>query len=862
MTNYSTPNIVNPFQQHQIAKTTTARVGQGQDFELFGRATTSNFGQLQPQSQSQSMMDYSTASLPDLIPDQGSPSSSASAVSSQRIDSPPLQQPSSSSRQSLHRPSLQSLNSDRSNGGSYRGEGRASSVPPPEFPRPMRRKTQENHHWPSFVSSNGSTSSSSTSSSQYLPTPQQLPQHNLPYVDEPSSYTLPPSSASNSTFDPASLSLSPAQYPYAYQAPHTDHPLLPSEQSDLLDRVRRDLLDVDLSSIKGPLRALALSGGGGSDGGEGYTMMSSLPSFNDYRASLPSTIAADRDKTPTPNYHRSPPSTRSPAIAALQHSSEIGTVSPQEAFLDYPAVDSKLHDLGEKDGKLARSDFGVGVGHSLFAPLPTSIPLHPSQVPTSKNKIKPTNSKSSTTSLQNAFPAVTTTVNSISSRSPTPQQSTSSVPPTPASQSLKTSRNPHPFSVPQNAVSWATRRSNSGRHLVGGIVDGDVDDEDGDFGEPSSSTEVTAGEEEEEYLLDGVRRRAGLPQGFGRFDRKELGLEGLNSEVERARYGTEREGELINSRPIKEENGRMYGVPQPQEEEQEQEQAFSFIPPPPLTSRKQQFEDPPPTFASPKKSFLFSSNSQHPTPIAPAPSSHGTSTPRRAAAANALAGLQAQSSNSSLDEPNSAPSNSATTSTAANRSKRQRKRSRLALEEDEDDDEYREEGDGGEEEEDAEIEKGDESDEYQEGGSLTRKRRTSATQDESDESYRSSSNAPTPASSARRSGGGGGTKGGSSAPKRRRRAPATEGKSSSSTSKGSISCDHVSTSTGEKCGVVFRRPYDLARHKETIHGETLGGEKLPPGKAKEWRCSECGGTFSRKDALLRHGRIRGHKPGV
>jgi len=96
--------------------------------------------------------------------------------------------------------------------------------------------------------------------------------------------------------------------------------------------------------------------------------------------------------------------------------------------------------------------------------------------------------------------------------------------------------------------------------LVGGIVDGDVDDEDGDFGEPSSSTEVTAGEEEEEYLLDGVRRRAGLPQGFGRFDRKELGLEGLNSEVERARYGTEREGELINSRPIKEENGRMYGV--------------------------------------------------------------------------------------------------------------------------------------------------------------------------------------------------------------------------------------------------------------------------------------------------------------
>jgi len=388
MTNFTTPNIGNPFQHlQQMTKATTRTVGQGQDFELFGTSTTgggggNSFGQPHPQS----IMDYSAASLPDLIPDQGSPSSSASAVSSQRIDSPPLQQ-SARQSSSLHRPSLQSLNSDRSNG-SYRGEGRASSVPPPEFPRPMRRKTQENHHWPSFVTNgSNSTTSSSTSSSAS----QYLPQHNLSYVDEPSSYTLPPSSSANSTFDPASLSLSPAQYPYVYQAPHTDHPLLPSEQSDLLDRVRRDLLDVDLSSIKGPLRALALSGGGGTEGA--YSMMSPLPSFNDYRASigslpsLPLQTAADRDKTPTPNYHRSsPPSTRSPAIAALQHSSEIGTVSPQEAFLDYPAVDSKLHDMGEKDGKLARSDFGVGVGHSLFAPLPTSIPLHPSQVPTSKNK--------------------------------------------------------------------------------------------------------------------------------------------------------------------------------------------------------------------------------------------------------------------------------------------------------------------------------------------------------------------------------------------------------------------------------------------------------------------------------------------
>ena len=61
------------------------------------------------------------------------------------------------------------------------------------------------------------------------------------------------------------------------------------------------------------------------------------------------------------------------------------------------------------------------------------------------------------------------------------------------------------------------------------------------------------------------------------------------------------------------------------------------------------------------------------------------------------------------------------------------------------------------------------------------------------------------------------------------------------------------------CGVVFKRPYDLARHKETIHGVALEG-KAP--RKTDWKCEECDGSFSRKDALIRHARIRGHDAGI
>jgi len=92
-------------------------------------------------------------------------------------------------------------------------------------------------------------------------------------------------------------------------------------------------------------------------------------------------------------------------------------------------------------------------------------------------------------------------------------------------------------------------------------------------------------------------------------------------------------------------------------------------------------------------------------------------------------------------------------------------------------------------------------------------------------------------------------------PRRRRRNVAAPG--TTSQGGGSIKCP-CSEEDGTICGVVFRRLYDLTRHKETIHGETtipvfLGDEEV---KKNEWGCEGCGGFFSRKDALIRHKRVR------
>lgn len=93
-------------------------------------------------------------------------------------------------------------------------------------------------------------------------------------------------------------------------------------------------------------------------------------------------------------------------------------------------------------------------------------------------------------------------------------------------------------------------------------------------------------------------------------------------------------------------------------------------------------------------------------------------------------------------------------------------------------------------------------------------------------------------------------------------------------------CDYVSPLTDESCQTEFHRPYDLARHRETIHAREEAlllrqgrlkkdqcivlFKEVDPEKSLatvEWKCegkNGCGSLFSRKDALLRHKRIRGH----
>lgn len=67
---------------------------------------------------------------------------------------------------------------------------------------------------------------------------------------------------------------------------------------------------------------------------------------------------------------------------------------------------------------------------------------------------------------------------------------------------------------------------------------------------------------------------------------------------------------------------------------------------------------------------------------------------------------------------------------------------------------------------------------------------------------------------------------------------------------GNILCDYVDAKTGVRCPVKFRRPYDQARHMETVHNAAV--EKV------KWSCGTCKKQFSRKDALIRHGRISAH----
>lgn len=850
------------------------------DFELFGppptlsETTTSVTRRTIPipssgsSSESSSIGDGDYPPVPELVADDGNAPSPPVSFSPPAPGPPPPVRPGllphsgSSSKGSAATTSFYGgRNGSYHNGGG--GFERASSVPAPECPRPMRRKTQESRDWPSFYSSSSSSSASSTGGGggSYLQTPGLTDSRPL-VVEEPTSFITPTVSTAGAAnpFDVSSFALSPPapQNPFYYSAspPYPDHPLLPSEQSDLLDRVRRDLLDVDLSSIKGPLRALALSSGV-SDGARQFGG------------------GGDRETTPTQNMPAGAGDPMFPTASAAQHllrspatSASDATVSPQEAFLDYDEVDLRLHDPSRPRG----SEFGA----SLFAPLPPPPPVAGAAAggevrsPPSRN---------------------------VETSPPPPPGATSS--PAPTSPILRATsprahghghhhhhsrRGPHPFSVPQNAVTWAEQRSRSGQRVVGSVlVGGDAADEDGDFGgttggeeEEEEETDEASTKVEEQDPVDPLPARGGFAAPRPPAEPTSLAptLAAASTSTDppvvaaAAAATTAQEGEDIKPFLV----GKSALPPS----------TASFNPLLPLEAVSQSvrsggfpgFAPPPPpqttTGSQPGVSAFQQELARQ--RLGPEGGRSGTATPRRSAAATALAGLNHPYS--PAVEAHAAEDGTSPGLAPPSRPQRQRKRSRMAMSAYGDDSD----ADAGEpvpstttsrlgfaappaakstlpppaarRSKSVEDEDGD----FADGGDTP--------DGESDESYRSSGssfgatarrghgNAPPPNKRRRRAPAAG--EGGS-----KKRSSAGTGGSNAPVSSGGIECNHQN-SDGSVCGVIFRRPYDLARHKETIHGEGLKGEKV---KAKEWRCEECGGTFSRKDALLRHGRIRGHVTG-
>ncbi|WFC98447.1 hypothetical protein MYAM1_001174 [Malassezia yamatoensis] len=107
---------------------------------------------------------------------------------------------------------------------------------------------------------------------------------------------------------------------------------------------------------------------------------------------------------------------------------------------------------------------------------------------------------------------------------------------------------------------------------------------------------------------------------------------------------------------------------------------------------------------------------------------------------------------------------------------------------------------------------------------------------------------------------------------------ARSAQNASSSNSSAIRCDYVSPASGQRCGTIFHRMYDLARHRVTLHLReeaqlvkdgmlkvedcVVLGKEVDVKKALselEWICRTCGASFSRKDAMLRHERLRHHR---
>lgn len=494
------------------------------------------------------------------------------------------------------------------------------------------------------------------------------------------------------------------------------------------------------------------------------------------------------------------------------------TVSPQEAFLDYEDVDTALH-----ANPRYNSSFGVGVGTtrgtSFFAPLPAlAAQYQRHSSPASSDSFSHSNQDGQ---RREAPPLTPSHLHHQVPTSPIPRGSpppsafvrASSLPPGSAGSVATASavRYGSRFAVPRNAVSWEDS------HAVG------EDEEEDD------SEEVD--EESDAVIVKGFLPL--LP--VRRDEEKEMSEDEDEEEV--------RTPAEIQSVDL---GDRQHAPPQAEEKEV---QVMASLPPlpqspivnSPANSHRRQpsgspaIDTPPRAPSAPAPTpptMVLPPLPSHAVPTNTRPSRLSTSSTTRPRPpvidfddededSEMKAKTTEEDSGEEDDSDEYVPAASVPTGSGSGSGSRKRSRGPTVYAEDNSDD----------------------SDEFTDGGAEDE----DAFEDEDEDRPRKSK------ASGGGGGGGGRRSGGPTLPnKRRRRAPPTS--SMIPTSSSAIRCMHQ-YSDGTFCGVIFRRPYDLARHKETIHGEG--------GKAKkDWVCAECKGSFSRKDALIRHARIRNHEAGV
>jgi len=201
---------------------------------------------------------------------------------------------------------------------------RASSLPPPSIPSPIKKRNAAAMDMDSLATllptlyPNPALSGDDGNSSKGKQGNALM--HTSSFVSDEGSTTSDSTSPSLKSQMEARPIKSPS--PFQLHPPLADHPLSPAEQFEVMDRIRRDLVGIDSSTLKGPLKALARQN-------ESYFPQQPVNRI------------------------------RSPRRKQSINQSEQMTVSPKEAFVDYEDVASQSNSKGQP----------ASSSSSFFAPL-------------------------------------------------------------------------------------------------------------------------------------------------------------------------------------------------------------------------------------------------------------------------------------------------------------------------------------------------------------------------------------------------------------------------------------------------------------------------------------------------------------